>query len=202
MRRMTWLATLLLAVGCKSSPKKEEAKKTEPKKEEVGKTPSELEKAESQLAREKRELEKIDAQLAKNERERKDEEAKPTSEDRTRRLSELTTLRATLQKDRQSVAQEVATLEAKVRSLKGAGGESEAAKALREMEEETRKAEESERLKEIAKAEEAKRKRMEEDAAKVKAEGGGEKKAEEIFEEKWGPTILRIKAELARYKRW
>lgn len=201
MKTFAAVFALALVAGCRSSPTKEEPKKEEAKKGEPEKKPvSELEQTQAKLGAQKKDLLKIDTELASVETRLKEEEAKPASEERTRTIAELTNLQATLKKDREQIAQEVAALEAKEKSLQGG---SDPDKALREMEEEVARDEEARRKKEeeAKKAEEAKR--TEEPAKKTEGETAKvEEPAPEIFEVKWGPAILRIKAELARYKRW
>jgi colicin import membrane protein len=214
MKRLAFLA-FLGVLGCSAPEQAPEgapppAAKPATKEEQMG-------QLRQQIASKRAESLRADAELADVTAEREKLAAQPASEAKTNRLAQLAKVESDTKQKKEALNAEIATLEQQLQALSGppkpkSGDESLdavlAAEEAKQKEEAERKRqrEEAERDAEKRKLAEAERARQAELAAREKeklqagqARAGGPDDA--LFEDRWGDVILRIKAELQKYKK-
>ncbi len=215
-------ALLLLAIGC-GAP--------EPVPEETARGPApvtgEMTKEErvAEVRRtielKRNELRQKDIDLGKITEERFELEPKPASEAKTSRMAELARMESDIKAQKRAIEAEIADLERRAQEISGAPRPRSADEALdlaleaenarqREEAEKRRLKAEAEAAAERRRLEEAERERLARESAREKervqaapaalpAAAGGEGLT---FEERWADVIMKVRAELQRYKRW
>lgn len=219
MKRSTIVA-LLAAVGCSVAPDQAPPADERPAAPVVRTKEDQISELRVQLQAKRADLAQAEADLARVEAEREKLGKEPASEAKTTRLSELARVEADTKVRKGALTSEVTTLEKQINDLTlaarpksadealdlaleaGQREEKEAAERRRKKEEEAAMAEKArfESAEAARKAEELARKR---EAEKLAAERNAiERTKTGFFDDDWDPVILRIQAELQRFKRW
>jgi colicin import membrane protein len=216
MKRFGLALLLLAALGCRTGrSKRVPAPAPAPPEPVAAATPeAQLAEVRLELDRKQKDLAQVDADLAKIEAERADLGTKDASGTKTERLAELGRLEDDAKLRKTALESDVAALRDKERTLAGTpktGAEAldEALAAADRQEQEAeaerrRKIEEQAAADEKRKVEEAALAKADEDArrAKEKLPSAGIAPAAPPFEERYAAVILKLMAELQRFKRW
>jgi len=221
MKRFALLG-FLFAVGCGATEPSPEPAPAAPGPA-AGKTKEErIAEIRSRIELKRNELRQADIDLGKVTAERFELEAKPASEAKTNRMTELAKIESDTKVKKQAIEAEIADLERQAQEAAGAPKPKSADEALDlALEAEARKQkEEAERRKVKAEADAAAEKRRLEDAEKARAAelAAQQKEKEKVrvapppaapaggegltFEERYADVILKVRAELQRFKRW
>jgi hypothetical protein len=174
-----------------------------------------------QIALKNAELRQADIDLGKIMAERLELDARPASEAKTNRLAELGRIEAETQQRKRALEADIAALEKGARDSGAPAARARSADEALDLalaaEDAKAKEEEEKRRARAAAEANADKKRLEEaekaraaeaaarDREKVQAAPGGTAPAGPdgpIFEERWAAAILKVRAELQRYKRW
>jgi colicin import membrane protein len=216
MKRLSFLAVALLAVGCSSADSAPEAGAAPPPSAPATKE-SQIANLRAQIQSKRADAAQADADLARIAAEREQLAGQGASEQKTNRLVELGRLESETKQKKSSISSDIASLEKQLSEVSGtarAKTDDEAleaalaAEAAREKEVAERKkasedAARTEEARKIAAAESARQAELEA-RAKEKVQGGRAAAAgdESTFEERWADVIMKVRVELQKYKRW
>ena len=212
MKRFLLIPVALFAVGCGST---ETAPDSQP--DSAAPAPSAKETQififQGKIAVKKTELASADAELAQINSERAELAGKPASQTKTNRLAQLIRIETDTKRKKESVRQEIATLDAQLKDLtmetKSAddaldfalAGEENRRKQAADRKRLTAESKMKEEQRRIAEAERA-RKALEARMKREAVQGGRTTGENALFEEAWADVILFVRAELQRFKRW
>lgn len=215
-----WIVALLVVAGCSSGPETPGTQPNQPAQPAMSPKESRINSLRVEIASKRAELAKTDADLAQIAAEREQQAAAAASPEKTDRLVQLGQAETAANQKKAFINSEIATKQQELQDLIGGPRpksaddaldsalaeddkrKTEAAAAARAREDAAR----TEEARKVAAAESA---RIAEEAARKKemvpggATSAGAAGADgQLFEERWGDVLMKVRVELQKYKKW